>query len=42
MWEILREDLGVFHVGGSGTRNTKMNEMHSTVSMPELSIFLCC
>jgi hypothetical protein len=32
----------LFYVDGSDTRGTSMNEMHSTVSMPELSIFLCC
>ena len=41
MWETLREGLGMFHVDSNSTRGTTMNEMHSTVSMPELSIFLC-
>jgi hypothetical protein len=31
----------LFHVDGSSTRGTSMNEMHSTVSMPKLSKVLC-
>jgi len=42
IWENLREDLGLFHIDVSGIRDTTMNEIHSTFSMPELLIFLLC
>jgi hypothetical protein len=32
MLENLRENLGMFHVDGSDTNGTTMNEMHSTIS----------